>query len=233
MSWNATQLLERVLETDELITATEFIDSLSTINNLTSAIAAAANDTYIPESEEAASAHQAMATLIKHQYVLLGWISLIIVVVGIFGNAFVIKILCSPQMRANSTNVFLTGLATADLLALCIMLFLIPLRYILVSHGSLLYYEIHTLMFPYLYPLCTTLQFCSIYLTVAACINRNIIVYSAVEGHGLVTHESAGAVKAVIGIFLVSAVVCVPFWFEYHAVVVHDGKCDFSHSVGH
>lgn len=167
--------------------------------------------------------HNQYSILIKHQYILLGWIAGLFILIGIVGNMFVIKILLQPNMRVVSTNIFLTGLAISDLCALIIMFFLIPMRYILVSHGVLFFYELHTFLFPYLYPLCITFQFCSIYMTVSACTNRTIVVYSSTpigDYHKL--NDPRSSLKAVIGVFCVSLLICIPFWFMYDTTIDHD-----------
>jgi hypothetical protein len=225
-TWNNTRFFDYVLESDDLLefgaSAPPIYGNTNTSSgNLTLSELLLASTTSDLTNEDDSASSSSIMNIIKHQYILLGWISFFVSIVGIVGNVFVIKILLQPSMRANSTNIFLTGLAVADLLALIIMFFLIPLRYLLVSHGSLLYYELHTFMFPYLYPLCTTFQFCSIYLTVSACINRNIIVYSAGEGH--TSNDPRAALRAVLGVFFASFIVCLPFWFEYHTVIVQDG----------
>ena len=113
-----------------------------------------------------------------HQYFLLGWLSLFIILFGLVGNLFSIGILMRRQLLKHTINKYLIFLSISDLLSLSIISLIIPLRYILVSHRFIKYYEFHALMFPYLYPLATTFQFSSIFLTVAACIYRTIKVYS-------------------------------------------------------
>ena len=158
--------------------------------------------------------------LIRHQYVVLGWVSLFFILIGIMGNIFVIKILFQPKMRSISNNIFLSGLAISDLLALILILFLIPLRYILVSHGFLFYYELHTFIFPYAYPLTTTFQCCSIFLTVAACINRTIVVYSSTECKKV--NNPAASLRIVLAVIFASFLFCIPFWFEYETLIIED-----------
>lgn len=158
-------------------------------------------------------------SLITHQYIVLGWLTLIVNLFGIFGNMVAISVLTQPNMR-NSTNIFLTGLAISDLIGLLVIFFLIPLRYILVSHGSFLFYEIHTRLFPYLFPIATTFQCCSIFLTVAACTSRTVTVYYTIDisKHSNITRP----IKIICLIFLFSVLICIPFWLEYKTVQVKD-----------
>jgi hypothetical protein len=150
--------------------------------------------------------------LLTHQYFVLGWISLVVILAGILGNLFTIVVLTKQNMR-NSTNLFLTGLAISDLFALALILFLIPLRYILVSHHFIFYYELHAFLFPYLYPLATTFQFSSIFLTVCACTCRTIIVYYPINGNKIC--NTSRSFRILVFVFVFSLLVCIPFWFKY------------------
>jgi hypothetical protein len=217
---NSTLYFDLVLETSNMLEFGLVPAADALLANVTNSSASSGHHHSL-SSSPSPDDDATLASLTRHQYVLLGWVSLVVSVVGIAGNAFVIRVLLQPSMRAHSTNVFLAGLAVADLLALCTLLLLVPLRYLLVSHGSLLYYELHTLTFPYLYPLCATFQFCSIYMTVGACVNRSAIVHGgAVEGHHHASSSSEAALRVVAAIFALSFLVCLPFWFEYHTDVV-------------
>ncbi len=109
--------------------------------------------------------------LIFSQYIILGWIALTLCLIGIIGNLITFQIFSKFKTKT-STITFMKSLSIVDIIQLILMLFLIPLRYLLVSHMSLNYYEFHTISYPYLYPITTITQFSSIYLIVATTISR-------------------------------------------------------------
>ncbi len=68
--------------------------------------------------------------LMLQQYYLLGWTTLIVIIVGISGNIFTIIVLKHPTMKS-PINIHFTGLAISDLICLILIFLSIPLRYIL------------------------------------------------------------------------------------------------------
>ena len=154
-----------------------------------------------------------------HQYIVLGWMALTVASIGIFGNIFTIFVLFKKMMRT-STNTYLMGLAISDLNSLVLILFLIPLRYILVSHGFLKFYEIHTILFPYLYPMAVIFQFSSIFLTLSASICRTLIVYK--RNNSISFCDKKTCHKNVIFIFFLSSLISIPFWLKYKTIAYTD-----------
>ena len=131
------------------------------------------------EDNSAADEYENSIRIFKiHQYILLGWLSLFVILVGIVGNMFSLIVLSQKQMLKYTINKYLICLSLSDLMSLSIISILIPLRYILVSHRVFGFFEFHAFVFPYLYPLATTFQLSSIFLTMAACVYRTIKVYS-------------------------------------------------------
>lgn len=152
-----------------------------------------------------------MDNLNLHQYVLLGWVSLIVTLIGITGNIFTIIILTKPNMK-NIVNILMTGLAFSDSISLFLLMFLVPMRYILVSHLSLKFYEMHTLLYPYLYPLTATFQFTSIYMIVVTCSSRMVTVYFP----AIMTKFSHNTCYYIIFFILVfSGISCIPLWLKF------------------
>ena len=80
------------------------------------------------------------ALLMFQRYFLLGWLSLIVIIIGISGNIFTIIVLRHPTMKSGAINIHFTGLAISDLTCLTLILISIPLRYIL---GNLIKYNIN------------------------------------------------------------------------------------------
>jgi hypothetical protein len=70
------------------------------------------------------------AFLMLQRYFLLGWVSLIVIIIGILGNVFTIIVLKHPTMKS-AINIHFTGLAISDLTCLFLILLSIPLRHIL------------------------------------------------------------------------------------------------------
>ena len=161
--------------------------------------------------EEANSKSKEFDSLLLHQYLVLGWLGLIINIIGILGNSFTVKILASFKTKS-STIVFMTALAVSDLVQLILILFLLPLRYLLVSHHSVRYHEIHTRLYPYIYPITTIVQFTSIYLIVVTCISRVVQLYKPNISFKVNKPKSY---KIIVYIILFSVVSCMPLWFYY------------------
>ena len=66
------------------------------------------------------------------QYVLGGWISSIVVLFGVLGNAFSIVILSNRRMRYLSTNIYLLSLSIVNFLWLILYFFVNALRFTLI-----------------------------------------------------------------------------------------------------
>lgn len=186
----------------------EFIGSINYVNCSINIEAKSSE----PKDPEDLNSQASIVSLMWHQYIVSGWLSLTVTLIGIIGNILTIIILSKSHMR-NSTNTFITGLAFTDLISLLIIIFLLPLRYIFVSHNFLFYYELHTLLYPYLYPLAATFQFSSIYLMVAVCTNRVITLYLTNLSNQL--NMTKNCYKVIILVFIFAVVSCLPLWFYY------------------
>ena len=174
------------------------------------------------EKAQAAEKLYRLDVLMKHQYIVSGWLSLSVTLVGIIGNILTIGILFKSHMR-NSTNTFITGLAFTDLISLLIIIFLVPLKYIFISHNALSFYELHTFLYPYLYPLAATFQFSSIYLMVVVCTNRVITLYFPSLSQRL--NVTKNCCSIIIAVILFAIVSCLPLWFYYKVEFRFWDKC--------
>ncbi len=159
------------------------------------------------------------SNLVQHQYFVSGWLSLIFGLIGIIGNILTIAILCKPSM-ITMTNTFIIGLSISDIISLSLVIFLVPLRNILVDHNTLRFYYIHTYLYPVLYPIATTFQFTSIYLIVITCLSRVISLYFP-DCFYLKSHRRCYFVITLI--FAFSALSCLPLWFYYKVDYVIQG----------
>lgn len=164
--------------------------------------------------------------------------SLVIVAFGIVGNLFTIKVLLHPNMKT-AIDIHFIGLAIADLVSLVLILFIIPLRYILVSHKMLWYHEFHTIIFPLLYPVTIAFQLNSIFITVAASICRCITVYCPGLSQKMFTIKKS--VKIIVVIFVFDFILSIPYWLKYRTkkeinpysqmVEFHLVETNFSNSI--
>ncbi len=66
------------------------------------------------------------------QYILGGWISTIVVLIGLFSNGLSILILANQRMRFLSTNIYLLALSIVNLIWLLLYLFINSLRFTLI-----------------------------------------------------------------------------------------------------
>jgi len=95
-------------------------------------------ETYVDYSNQSLTEDNSYEYLMLKQYILLGWVSFFIVLIGISGNVFAIKVLMHPSMLS-AIDIHFIGLSLSDAISLILILFTIPLRYILVSHSVLWY----------------------------------------------------------------------------------------------
>jgi hypothetical protein len=86
------------------------------------------NESYLTYEEQDET--NPFAFLMLQRYFLLGWVSLIVIIIGILGNVFTIIVLKHPTMKS-AINIHFTGLAISDLTCLILILLSIPLRHIL------------------------------------------------------------------------------------------------------
>ena len=84
------------------------------------------NESYLTYEEQDET--NPFAFLMLQRYFLLGWVSLIVIIIGILGNVFTIIVLKHPTMKS-AINIHFTGLAISDLTCLFLILLSIPLRY--------------------------------------------------------------------------------------------------------
>lgn len=154
-------------------------------------------------------------SMIFFQYLVLGWITLFVIIIGVGGNIFTIKVLLHPNMKS-PINTHFIGLAFSDLASLLTTLLVIPLRYILVSHRVLWYHEFHAIMFPHLYPITILFQFSSIFLTVAASICRCLTIYCSNTAQFI--YKGKNSVRIVVSIFLIGFMLSTPYWFKYQTL---------------
>lgn len=93
---------------------------------------------YVDYSNQSLTEDNSYEYLMLKQYILLGWVSFFIVLIGISGNVFAIKVLMHTSMLS-AIDIHFIGLSLSDAISLILILFTIPLRYILVSHSVLWY----------------------------------------------------------------------------------------------
>ncbi|CAF0720379.1 unnamed protein product [Adineta steineri] len=156
------------------------------------------------------------------QYILGGWISCIIVLIGIFSNGLSILILGNHRMRYLSTNIYLLALSIVNLVWLILYLTVNSMRFAMVipkfqasSHENDFHeYDDFILKFsPYVIPLMNTLQLCSIYYTVAVSFDRFLYLSYGLQAETICNVRNSLRVITVITIF--SILFILPHWFKY------------------
>jgi hypothetical protein len=106
----------------------------------------------------------------------MSWLSLIVIAIGLVGNAVSFVILIHPKMRI-STNVFLASLCVSGFVALCGLLANSVIYDLFAYYGFFKQLQFITYFYPYVYPLITTFQMYSILLTVCVSLNQFIYIY--------------------------------------------------------
>lgn len=149
----------------------------------------------------------------------LTWISLFIIVIGLFGNMVSFLILINKKMRI-STNVFLASLCVSAFMALTGLLINSVIYELLAYYKKLKALEILYFFYPYFYPLVTTFQMVSILLTVCVSVNQFFCVFflrTKIFSKKANEKDCKSALTIVVFMFLISILYCVPYWlkFEY------------------
>jgi hypothetical protein len=120
-------------------------------------------------------------------------------VLGILGNILSMVILSRPQMRS-SINYLLIGLARCDtmLLLTSVLLFGIPAIYPYTGYFFYYYYYIYPTISPYMFPIATTSQTASVYLTLTVTLERFVAVCHPLRARALCTYGRARIYVVVI-----------------------------------
>lgn len=156
------------------------------------------------------------------QYILGGWISIIIGLFGVFSNGLSILILGNQRMRYLSTNVYLLALSIVNLIWLLFYFFVNSLRFTLIVPKFLAsldendhheYDDLIQRFSPYIIPLMNTLQLCSIYYTVAVSFDRFLYLSCGLQADTICTVRNALRTIGLITLF--SILFILPHWFKY------------------
>lgn len=178
-----------------------------------------------PDQENSSSTSSTQSQL-SHEFnlifkfrVALSWISLIVIIIGLIGNAISLIVLVSPKMRI-ATNVFLASLCISDFFAL-LGLLINSVIYELITYYYHMFDEVWfrliQFFYPYIYPLITTFQFSCIMLTVCVSVNQFVCIYSAkLKSHSKNSQreECRTALKIVIVVYMISIAYCIPYWLK-------------------
>ena len=170
------------------------------------------------ESEERHSLDKAgfdMETYLNFR-IILTWISLLVIIVGLFGNSLSFLILINKKMRI-STNVFLASLCVSAFIAL-IGLMINSVLYEILSY-YVLEDALQTLLFfyPYFYPIITTFQMASILLTVCVSVNQFVCIYCSKANRSKKGNQDdcKSALIIVLIMYVISIVYCIPYWLKF------------------
>ena len=145
--------------------------------------------------------------------------SLVIILFGIVTN-FISSLAFSTRQSLTSTNIYLTSLCLVD----CIALFGLLINSIIYKIFIYFKYElgIKFIMFfyPYVYPIISTAQFASIYLTMSVSLNQFIVMafsrgFSLKNNKLFIKKDIKKAYVIVLTIILFSVIFCIPYWFKF------------------
>lgn len=134
-------------------------------------------------------------------------------ILGIVGNIISMIILSRPQMRS-SINYLLIGLARVDTLLIItsILLFGLPGIYPYTGYMFVYYYNVYPHIIPLVYPLATTMQTASVYMTLTVSLERFVAVCHPLRARSLCTYGRAR--MYVIGILVISVLYNLPRLWE-------------------
>ncbi|KAJ8680850.1 hypothetical protein QAD02_016637, partial [Eretmocerus hayati] len=143
------------------------------------------------------------------EFILYGLLLNAISLLGLIGNAISIIVLSRPQMRS-SINYLLIGLATCDtaLILLSVLVYGLPGLYAYTGYLFEYKFYVYPKIVRYLYPLSTTAQMTTVYITLTVTMERYVAVCHPLKARSLCTHGRART--ALFVIVLVSALYNLP-----------------------
>lgn len=153
---------------------------------------------------------------IRFRYTL-SWLSLLVILIGLIGNALSFVILINPKMRI-STNVFLSNLCVSGFIALFGLLVNSVIYELSAYYGLMNVLYILAFFYPYIYPIITTFQMASILLTVCVSVNQFICIYFAklrTQTNSSKKEECKVALKVVMLMYIISIIYCIPYWLKF------------------
>ncbi|XP_014222381.1 FMRFamide receptor [Trichogramma pretiosum] len=153
-------------------------------------------------------------------FVVYGLLMNCISLLGLLGNCITIIVLSRPQMRS-SINYLLIGLATCDtgLIVSSVLIYAIPG----LTDYTGLFHEYKHNVFPriirYLFPLSTTFQMATVYITLTVTMERYVAVCHPLKARSLCTYSRARWALCAIALFAVSYNVPKLFELEFTETV--------------
>jgi hypothetical protein len=157
------------------------------------------------------------------EYYLSGICGMTICCFGIVGNILSLIVLTRRSMRSSSTYIYLSTLSICDMLVLLFTMMLLTKDTVKpdkTSSGDWVQLEgtIYPYMFPYVHPLCVTLQVISIWLTLAFTTDRYIMICHPFQAEKMCTRSRAR--KVILGLSISGFILHIPRFFEYETLLM-------------
>lgn len=159
--------------------------------------------------------------LLNYKHIINGWISLVIIIVGMLANSVTICALLHKYLRKSSTNAYLLALTFSNMVSLLCLFFMTALRFTIVHPYRLVYcrhwYESYISLFiPYLTPVNNMFQLSGIYLIIALSIDRLVIIRKPSKPTEASRRKRRHLTWAIISaIFAFCFIFTLPNWFLY------------------
>jgi hypothetical protein len=170
--------------------------------------------------------NQELDLILGYKRYISGWLSFVIIVVGIAANSVTICALLYRCMRRSSTNAYLLALSLSNLISLTCLLLMTALRFTLVYPYRLNYckhwYENWiSQCIPYLTPINNMFQLSGIYLIIAVSIDRLVIIRIHARPTDASRRKRRTITWIIIGaIFAFCFLFTAPNWFLYKTTMV-------------
>ena len=172
--------------------------------------------------------------LFFYKHIMNGWISLVVILIGMLANTIAIVVFFQPRMRQSSTNLYLLSLSVSNWMSLLCLLLTEALRWLLV-HPYFDVFCVHwyekllNLSLPYMAPLNNFFQLCGIYFIVSASVDRLcMVLQSAQINEAKMKKRRADSFTIIIGIVCFCFLFTIPNWFYFRSIIV-----DLSHDDEH
>lgn len=145
----------------------------------------------------------------------LSWMSLILILFGVFSNIVSTILLNKSQ---SSTNIYLSGVCVSSIITLFGFFINYVLYNMFIHYKFIFGIRLLMIMYPFVYPMITTAQISFVLLTVSVSLNQYVIVSRKTEinpSKKAIQKECKKAYVYKLLVYFFSLVYCSPYWLMF------------------